>query len=116
MKVVRKCSVATKRPSPRRLTEGEEGRVLQFLNSERFRDSAPGEVYATLLDEGIHVCSERTMYRILARHGMTTERRQSAPRNYKKPELLATRPNELWSWDITKLRGRPNGLTITFTK
>ena len=100
-----KCSVATKRPSPRRLTEEEESRVLQLLNSERFRDSAPGEVYATLLDEGIHVCSERTMYRILARHDMTTERRQSAPRNYKKPELLATRPNELWSWDITKLKG-----------
>jgi putative transposase len=93
------------RSSPRRLTEDEEDRVLRILNSERFRDVAPGEVYATLLDEGDRICSERTMYRILARHGMTAERRQSAPRNYKKPELLATRPNELWSWDITKLKG-----------
>jgi putative transposase len=87
------------------LTEDEEKRALQILNSERFRDTAPGEVYAILLDEGERICSERTLYRILARHGMTTERRQSAPRNYRKPELLATRPNELWSWDITKLKG-----------
>ena len=91
--------------SCRKLTEDEEKRALQILNSERFRDTAPGEVYATLLDEGERICSERTMYRILARHGMTVERRQSVPRNYKKPELLATRPNELWSWDITKLKG-----------
>jgi putative transposase len=96
---------ATARSSPRRLTYKEEDQVLQVLNSERFRDTAPGEVYAILLDEGNRICSERTMYRILARHGMTQERRQSAPRNYKKPELLATRPNELWSWDITKLKG-----------
>jgi putative transposase len=87
------------------LTVDEEKLALQILNSERFRDTAPGEVYAVLLDEGNHICSERTMYRILARHGMTIERRQSAPRNYKKPELLATKPNELWSWDITKLKG-----------
>jgi Transposase and inactivated derivatives len=93
------------RSSPRRLTADEEEMALQVLNSERFRDTAPGEVYAVLLDEGNHICSERTMYRILARHGMTIERRQSAPRNYKKPELLATKPNELWSWDITKLKG-----------
>jgi putative transposase len=91
--------------SPRKMTEEEEIRVLQLLNSERFRDTAPGEVYATLLDEGERMCSERTMYRILARHGMSVQRRQSSPRQYKKPELLATRPNELWSWDITKLKG-----------
>jgi len=91
--------------SPRRLTEDEEKMALQILNSERFRDTSPGEVYAVLLDEGGRICSERTMYRILARHGMTKERRQSAPRNYKKPELLATKPNELWSWDTTKLKG-----------
>jgi putative transposase len=66
---------------------------------------APGEIYATLLDEGIYLCSERTMYRILSRHGQNRIRRQSAPRVYVKPELLATRPNELWSWDITKLKG-----------
>jgi putative transposase len=91
--------------SPRRLTEDEEHRALQILNSDRFRDTAPGEVYAVLLDEGERICSERTLYRLLARYGMTKERRQSSPRHYKKPELLATRPNELWSWDITKLKG-----------
>lgn len=93
------------RISPRKLTTSEELSVLAILNSERFRDSAPGEVYATILDEGQHICSERTMYRILARNGMSQQRRQASPRNYTKPELLATRPNQLWSWDITKLKG-----------
>ena len=91
--------------SPQRLTDVEELRVLDTLNSERFQDMAPGETHATLLDEGVYLCSERTMYRILSRHGQTIIRRQSAPRVYAKPELLATRPNELWSWDITKLKG-----------
>ena len=97
--------VKAARSSPRKLTADEESRVLEILNSQRFCDSAPGEVYATLLDEGERICSERTMYRILASRGMTKQRRQSEPRHYKKPELLATRPNELWSWDITKLKG-----------
>jgi putative transposase len=79
--------------------------ILNTLNKERFQDMAPGEVYATLLDEGIYLCSERTMYRILSQHGQNVIRRQSAPRVYAKPELLATCPNELWSWDITKLKG-----------
>jgi len=91
--------------SHRRLTDAEERRVLDTLNSERFQDMAPGEVHATLLDEGVYLCSERTMYRILSTHGQSVIRRQSAPRLYAKPELLATRPNELWSWDITKLKG-----------
>jgi putative transposase len=87
------------------LTNAEELRVLDTLNSERFQDMAPGEAYATLLDEGVYLCSERTMYRILSRHSQNVIRRQSAPRLYTKPELLATRPNELWSWDITRLKG-----------
>jgi len=91
--------------SPRRLTDVEERRVLDTLNSERFQDMAPGEAHATLLDEGVYLCSERTMYRILSKHGQNVIRRQSAPRSYARPELLATRPNELWSWDITKLKG-----------
>jgi putative transposase len=91
--------------STRRLTEGEERKILSVLNSERFADMAPGEVFATLLDEGSYYCSERTMYRILKRHNQNTQRRQAQPRNYNRPELLATRPNELWSWDITKLKG-----------
>ena len=91
--------------SPGRLTDAEERRVLDTLNSERFQDMAPGEVHATLLDEGVYLCSERTMYRILSRRGQNVIRRQSPPRLYTKPELLATRPNELWSWDITRLKG-----------
>jgi putative transposase len=79
--------------------------VLETLNSERFADKAPAEIYATLLDEGRFLCSTRTMYRILADEGQVRERRnQLRHPNYKKPELLATRPNQLWSWDITKLR------------
>lgn len=91
--------------SPRRLTDTEELMILNTLNTERFQDMAPGEAYATLLDEGVYLCSERTMYRILSRYGQNVIRRQSAPRVYAKPELLATCPNELWSWDITKLKG-----------
>ncbi len=91
--------------SHRRLSDTEELRILDTLNSERFQDLAPGEAGNTLLDEGVYLCSERTMYRILSRHGQNVIRRQSAPRVYAKPELLATRPNELWSWDITKLKG-----------
>jgi putative transposase len=93
------------RTSPRRLSEAEETAILETLNSARFRDMAPGEIYATMLDEGTYQCSERTMYRILERQGLTAIRRQSASHHYTKPELLATRPNQLWSWDITKLKG-----------
>lgn len=94
-----------KRPSPRGLTDQEQAQVLEVLNGERFRDTAPGEVHATLLDEGVYFCSERTMYRILGRQGQATLRRQHEAHRYPRPELLATRPNELWSWDITKLLG-----------
>ena len=98
-------TIVPKRRSSRRLTDTEKRRILDTLNSERFRDMAPGETYATLLDEGVYLCSERTMYRILSRHGQNVIRRQSAPRLYTRPELLATLPNEVWSWDITKLKG-----------
>lgn len=79
--------------------------MLETLNGEQYRDMAPAEVVATLLDKGRYLCSERTMYRILKRRGQNTVRWQAAPRLYSAPELLATRPNEVWSWDITKLRG-----------
>ena len=79
--------------------------MLETLNGEQYRDMAPAEVVATLLDKGRYLCSERTMYRILKRRGQNTVRWQAAPRLYTAPELLATRPNEVWSWDITKLRG-----------
>lgn len=96
------------RPSPvRALSEPERAEVRAVLNSERFVDCAPREVYATLLDEeGVYLCHWRTMYRILEQNAEVKERRDQARHPaYAKPELLATGPNQLWSWDITKLRG-----------
>jgi len=94
------------RPKPQRsLSEAEQQQVLASLNSERFMDCSVAEVYATLLDEGTYLCSMRTMYRLLATDGETQDRRQQRQHpTYTKPELLATAPNQLWSWDITKLR------------
>jgi len=94
-----------KQSSPRKLTAEEEDKVLLLLNSERFCDMAPGEIYATLLDESIYLCSQRTIYRILERNKQNVQRRQKEPGSYARPELLATVPNQLWSWDITKLKG-----------
>jgi putative transposase len=81
--------------------------VLDVLHSERFADVSPAQVYATLLDEGRYLASERTMYRLLAAaHGSVRERRdQRTHPPYARPELLAGRPNELWSWDVSKLKG-----------
>ena len=91
---------------PRALCEPERQRVRDMLHSERFVDQAPAAVYAALLDEGTYVCSVRTMYRILHDSREVRERRnQLRHPNYKKPELLATGPNQVWSWDITKLLG-----------
>jgi len=93
-------------PSPRALTATEKATVRDVLNSERFQDQAPREVYATLLDEERYLCSWRTMYRILAENQEIRERRDQLQHPvYAKPELLATCPNQVWSWDITKLRG-----------
>jgi len=95
------------RPTPARaLAAAERQAVLDHLHSERFQDQAPAEVYATLLDEGQYVCSIRSMYRILAENQEVRERRdQLRHPQYQKPELLATAPNQVWSWDITKLLG-----------
>ena len=80
--------------------------MLDQLNSERFADQSPRQVYATLLDENQYLCSVRTMYRILDENQSVRERRnQLTHPEYKKPELLASGPNEVWSWDITKLKG-----------
>lgn len=90
----------------RALEQQERTQVLDVLNSDRFADAAPRQVYAQLLDEGTYLCSWRSMYRILDTHEQVRERRdQLTHPTYKKPELLAQSPNELWSWDITKLRG-----------
>ena len=91
---------------PRALTAEERVCVLRHLHAERFQDRSPAEVYSTLLDEGIYCCSIRTLYRILAGEGEVRERRdQLTHPPYQKPQLLATGPNQLWSWDITKLLG-----------
>lgn len=95
-----------KKSSHRKLSDEEEEKVLAVLNSERFCDFAPAEIHATLLDESVYLCSERTMYRILERNHQNVQRRQKTGRNYSRPELLATEPNQLWSWDITKLKGQ----------
>lgn len=98
---------AQRRPTPARALRPEERQqALDLLNGERFVDASPAAVVATLLDEGRYVCSERTMYRILAAAKAVRERRrQRRHPAYSKPELLATGPNQVWSWDITQLRG-----------
>jgi len=95
------------RPTPERaLSETERETVHDELNSERFQDASPYQVYATLLDEGIYLCSVRSMYRILEAHDEVRERRNQLQHSaYSKPELLASAPNQVWSWDITKLKG-----------
>lgn len=91
---------------PLALSPQEEQRVLDTLHTERFCDKAPRQVYAALLDEGTYLCSVRTMYRILEKHNEVRERRnQLCHPVYQKPELLATEPKQVWSWDITKLKG-----------
>jgi putative transposase len=92
--------------SPRALTPAERQTVLDVLHSERFVDAAPTEVHATLLEEGTYLCAPRTMYRILSSNDEVRERRdQLRHPHYVKPELMATAPNQVWSWDITKLKG-----------
>lgn len=95
--------VRAARPSPTRaLPPAERQQVLDVLHEPRFVDLAPAQVYATLLDEGIYRCSERTMYRVLAESEEARERRaQRRHPIYAAPELLATAPNQLWSWDIS---------------
>jgi putative transposase len=94
------------RPRPRALSVAERQQVLDTLHAERFWDQAPASVYATLLDEGVYLASIATMYRLLRQHGETGDRRRHATHPARvKPELLATAPNQVWSWDITKLAG-----------
>jgi len=107
---VAKASPPVRRPSPRALSLQEREQVLETLNSPRFQDQSPRQVYATLLDEHIYLCSFRTMYRILQKEDQVRERRNQLRHPvYTKPELLATDCNQVWSWDITKLRGPTPG-------
>lgn len=95
------------RPTPpRALSAAEKAQVRAMANSERFCDCAPRTIYATLLDEGVYVCDWRTLYRILEEHDEVHERRpQRRPVKRVKPQLRATQPNQVWSWDITQLKG-----------
>ncbi len=106
-KTNRAPSAPRPRPKPERALLGSERqKVLDTLHEPRFMDSAPAEVWATLLDEGSYLCSVRTMYRILSDHQEIKERRNQARRtHFARPELLATGPNQVWSWDITRLKG-----------
>lgn len=99
------------RPAPpNALSEPERQQVLALLRSEEYCDLAPAQVWARLLDDGVYLCSLSTMYRLLAASGESRERRrQRTHPAKKKPELLATRANQIWSWDITKLRSPTRG-------
>jgi putative transposase len=108
-----RCSPAPSRPprpapapQPRALSVAERQQVMDVLHQERFWDVAPASVYAALLDEGVYLCSIATMYRLLRQQGETGDRRRHATHPARvKPELVATAPNQCWSWDITKLAG-----------
>jgi transposase InsO family protein len=100
-------------PSPRRLDDVERQRILDTLHLPEFADQPPTEVYATLLGQGIYLASIRTMYRVLADAGETNERRnQRAAQTYAKPSLSATAPNQVWTWDITKLATEHKGVFL----
>jgi putative transposase len=100
------------RPAPpNALTDVERQQVLQVLTSDRFVDKSVAQAWATLLDEGTYLCSMSTMHRILRAHGAAGERRAQATHPARvRPELVATRPGQVWSWDITKLRGPDRGV------
>jgi transposase InsO family protein len=100
-------------PSPRRLDDTERQHILDTLHRPEFADQPPTEVYATLLGRGVYLASIRTMYRVLAEAGETSERRnQRPPQAYAKPSLTATAPNQVWTWDITKLATTSKGVFL----
>jgi putative transposase len=93
------------------LSADERERVLEVLDSPEFADKSPGQAHAVLLDRGVYLCSEATMYRLLRERGQAGERRAQATHPAKKkPELMADGPNQVWSWDITKLKGPARGI------
>lgn len=104
----------TRRIQPRALAPAERQAILDLLHSGRFADTAPAEAWATLLDEGTYLGSISTFYRALREAGESRERRRQASHPAAvKPELATAAPNQVWSWDITKLHGRPSGPTTT---
>ena len=106
-------NVRRRGPIPRRLDEAERQRLLDTMHLPEFADQPPTEVYASLLGRGTYLASIRTMYRVLAAVGETKERRnQRAPHAYTKPSLTATAPNQIWTWDITKLATTQKGVFL----
>lgn len=100
-----------RRRPPSALSDAEQAQVLQVLRSARFADKSPAQIWATLLDEGTYLCSQSTMYRLLRANGEVRERRRQATHPPRvRPELVAHHPNEVWSWDITKLHGPYRGV------
>jgi putative transposase len=102
-----------RRPHPASLSVKEKDLIVETLCSERFWDLAPAQVYSTLLDEGVYLCSERQMYRVLAERGLVRERRRGGHQRagaYGVPRLEADAPNRVWTWDITALRGPTKGV------
>jgi len=100
------------RPAPANaLSVAEQDKVIKVLTSERFCDKSVAQTWATLLDEGVHLASMSTMHRLLRLIGQSADRRNQATHPAKsKPELMATKPGQVWSWDITKLRGPDRGV------
>jgi putative transposase len=97
-------------PHPAELSEAEKKHVLDVLDSPELTDKSPGQVYTILLDRGVYLCSEATMYRLLRERGQSGDRRAQATHPAKKkPELMADGPDQVWSWDITKLKGPAKG-------
>lgn len=106
-----KMSAQMVRHNARRYNEAECAVILEALSSDRFADLAVPQVFAQLIDEGVYLCSESTMYRLLRRTAAVRERRDLARHpEYKKPELVATGPRQVFSWDITKVRGPEKGV------
>jgi len=99
-----------RRPHPAKLDPDEEHAVLDVVCSDRFADAGVTEIWATLLDEGTYLCSESTMHRILGDHGLAGQRRQREPHNHPKPRVVATAPNMVWVWDISRLPGPHQGI------
>lgn len=98
-----------RRPHPAKLSAVEEQAVLDVLCEPRFVDAGVAEVYATLLDEGVYLCSESTMHRILRDAGLSGQRRQRQPGRHHQPRVVATAPNMVWCWDISRIPGPSKG-------
>lgn len=111
----RTTRVRVQRPTPKRaLSPAERERVIAIATSEEYVDKAPAAIVADLLDRAEYLCSERTLYRLLHEQEMVQERRSIARHPvYSKPELMATKPREVWTWDITKLKGPQKGVVYS---